>query len=162
MSVKSMCRVLLLVLLPGVALAQERAASSGLESLSGSWSGTGTVTLSSGAVERIRCQASYQVAPSGNNFHQTLRCKSDSYDFNLNSSLVRSGNAISGTWTETTRNANGGISGRVSGNQIQATVQGPGFSATLGVQTQGDRQTVNIRSQGTELSAVSIALRRAG
>jgi hypothetical protein len=30
------------------------------------------------------------------------------------------------------------------------------------MQTQGNSQTVNIRSQGTELSAVTIALRRTG
>lgn len=146
------------VLLPSAALAQ----ASGFGALSGSWSGSGSVTLSSGAVERLRCQATYEVAPSGANFQQTLRCNSDSYDFNLRASVVRSGDSVGGTWTETTRNANGGISGRISGNQIQATIQGPTFSASLTLATQGDRQTVTIRSRGTELSAVSIVLRRAG
>jgi len=162
MALSGLSRVLAtLVAVPGVALAQPRPAT-GFGALAGAWSGTGSVTLNSGAVERIRCQASYEVAPSGNNFHQTLRCTSDSYDFNLRTSVVRSGDAISGTWTETTRNANGGIAGRVSGSQIQANIQGPAFSASLALQTQGDRQTVSIRSQGTELSAVSIVLRRAG
>ena len=150
--------VALLIFLPSAALAQ----TSGFGALSGSWSGSGSVTLASGSVERIRCQATYEVAPSGNNFQQTLRCKSDSYNFNLRASVVRSGDSVGGTWTETTRNANGGVSGRISGNQIQATIQGPAFSANLTLATQGDRQTVSIRSQGTELSAVSIVLRRAG
>jgi hypothetical protein len=150
----------LVVFLPGLALAQARPTSTGFAGLAGSWSGTGSVTLNSGAVERIRCQATYEVLPSGNTFHQNLRCTSDSYNFNLRSSVVRSGDAISGTWTETTRNANGGISGRVSGSQINANIQGPAFTASLALQTQGDRQTVNIRSQGTELSTVTIALRR--
>ncbi len=146
----------LLILLPNAAAAQ----TSGFGALSGSWNGSGSVTLASGAVERIRCQATYEVAPSGNNFQQNLRCKSDNYDFNLRSSVLRSGDAVSGTWTETTRNVNGGITGRISGSQIQANIQSPAFTASLTLATQGDRQTVNIRSQGTELSAVSITLRR--
>jgi hypothetical protein len=145
-----------LVLLPGAVVAQ----TSAFGALSGSWSGTGSVRLASGAVERIRCQATYEVAPSGNNVQQNLRCNSDSYNFNLRSSILRSGDSVAGTWTETTRNANGSISGRISGNQIHATIQGPTFTANLSLATQGDRQTVNIRSQGTELAAVSIVLRR--
>ena len=152
----------LLAFLPSAAMSQPRPAQSGFAALSGSWSGSGSVTLTSGAVERIRCQATYEVAPSGNNFQQNLRCTSDSYNFNLRSSVLRSGDGVSGTWTETTRNASGGISGRMSGNQIQATIQSPAFNASLTLATQGDRQTVNIRSQGTELSAVTIVLRRAG
>ena len=150
----------LLVFLPGLALAQARPAASGFADLSGSWSGTGSVTLSSGAVERIRCQATYEVMPSGTTFHQTLRCKSDSYDFSLRASVLRTGDAVAGTWTETVRNANGSISGRVSGSRIQATINGPAFTASLAMQTQGDRQSVDIRSQGTELSAITIAMRR--
>lgn len=146
----------LLILLPGAAEAQ----TSGFSALSGSWSGSGSVTLTSGAVERIRCKATYEVALSGNNFQQNLRCRSDSYDFNLRASIVRSGDSVGGTWIETTRNANGGISGRISGNQIQAQIQGPAFTASLSLATQGNRQTVSIRSQGTELSTVSIILRR--
>ena len=147
----------LFILSTGGAFAQ----GSGFAFLSGAWNGSGSVTLASGAVERIRCRATYEVAPSGSTFTQDLRCASDSYNFTLRASVLRSGDTVSGTWTETTRNVNGGISGRVSGSQIQATIQGPGFSASLSMATQGDRQTVGIRSQGTELSTVSIVLRRA-
>jgi len=151
-------RALAVVLLsPSAAFAQ----TGGFAAMSGSWSGTGSVTLASGATERIRCRATYEVAPSGNTFQQSLRCSSDSYNFDLRSSVVRSGDAVSGTWSETSRNVTGGIAGRVSGSQIQAMIQGPAFSASLTLATQGDRQTVNIRSQGTEVSAVSIVLRRA-
>ncbi len=143
--------------LPSGAFAQ----TGGFTALSGSWSGSGSVTLVSGATERIRCRATYEVAPSGNTFQQSLRCTSDSYNFDLRSSVVRSGDAVSGTWSETSRNVTGGIAGRVSGSQIQAMIQGPAFSASLTLATQGDRQTVSIRSQGTEVSAVSIVLRRA-
>jgi hypothetical protein len=149
--------LVVVLVLPSAAFAQ----TGGFTALSGSWSGSGSVTLASGATERIRCRATYEVAPSGNTFQQSLRCTSDSYNFDLRSSVVRSGDAVSGTWSETSRNVTGGIAGRVSGSQIQAMIQGPAFSASLTLATQGDRQTVSIRSQGTEVSAVSIVLRRA-
>ncbi len=149
--------LVVVLVLPSAAFAQ----TGGFTALSGSWSGSGSVTLVSGATERIRCRATYEVAPSGNTFQQSLRCTSDSYNFDLRSSVVRSGDAVSGTWSETSRNVTGGIAGRVSGSQIQAMIQGPAFSASLTLATQGDRQTVSIRSQGTEVSAVSIVLRRA-
>jgi hypothetical protein len=86
--------------------------------------------------------------------------ESDSYKFDLRTSLEHDGGSISGTWTEVSRNATGTISGRASGGQIQATVQGPAFSAGVAVAVRGNRQAVTIRSQGTELQQVSIALTR--
>jgi hypothetical protein len=136
------------------------AAASPFADLAGSWSGTGTVTLSNGTTERLRCQASYQLASGGSNLRQDLRCSSDSYNFDLRTSVDHQGGSISGTWWEVSRNASGRLSGQASRGQIQAVVQGPGFSAGLAMSTRGDQQSVTIRSQGTEVSQVSISLRR--
>lgn len=130
--------------------------------LSGSWSGSGTVTLASGATERLRCEAGYAIAAGGQNLRQDLRCKSDSYMFDLRTSLAYQGGAVSGEWVEVTRNARGSISGQASRGQIQATVQGPGFAAGFALATRGNQQSVSIRSQGTEVTQVSIVLRRTG
>ena len=128
--------------------------------LAGTWSGTGNITLSSGATERIRCRAAYTLGESGRLLTQNLRCASDSYNFDLKSSVQHDAGAISGTWMESTRQAQGTVSGRASPGQIQASIQGPSFSAGLSVATRGDQQSISIRSQGTELSAVSITLNR--
>jgi hypothetical protein len=126
--------------------------------LAGSWSGGGTVSLSSGASERIRCRATY--AGGGSALQMNLRCASSSYNFNLTSNVQANGNAISGSWTETTRNASGGITGSVSGGQIQARVSGPTFTANLAVSTRSNSQSIVIRSAGTELTGVNISLNR--
>jgi hypothetical protein len=128
--------------------------------LSGTWSGNGTITLSSGTRERIRCRSAYVVGNGGNNLQLRLRCASDSYTFDLNSNVNHTSGAISGSWSETTRNVAGSLSGRASANEIQARVDSPSFSANLTLTTRGDRQTVAIESRGSELAAVSIALRR--
>jgi hypothetical protein len=129
--------------------------------LSGHWSGAGTVTLTNGATERLRCKAAYTVNPTGKALQQTLRCASDSYKVEISSNVISEGGSLSGSWAEATRGVSGNISGRASGAEIVANVAGAGFTAHLDLRTQGDRQSVTIRPQGgTDVTAVSIALRK--
>jgi hypothetical protein len=44
----------------------------------GNWSGAGTVALSNGTTENIRCKADYKVNASGLGLKQNLHCASDS------------------------------------------------------------------------------------
>src|SRR6202790_1137900 len=62
----------------------------------GSWSGSGTVALSNGTTERIRCKADYKVNASGLALKQSLHCASDSYKFDLSSDVTSQGDRISG------------------------------------------------------------------
>ena len=129
------------------------------QGLGGSWSGNGTITLSDGNSERLRCRANYQVDGSGNSLQQTLRCASDSYRFDLNSNVSGSDGNISGTWSETSRNINGSLQGRGSNGRITLAIDAPGFSAGLSLTTRGNRQSVSITSQG-DIRSVSISLVR--
>ena len=128
--------------------------------LAGSWSGSGTLKLQEGGTERVRCRATYAVGQGDSSLQQNLRCASDSYRFDLSTQVTYQGGSISGSWSETTRNVSGGVSGRASSGQIDARVDGPGFAANLALTTRGDRQNVSIASAGTELSGISITLTR--
>ena len=129
--------------------------------LSGHWSGSGTVTMTNGAAERIRCRGTYAVNANGRMVQQDLRCASDSYRLEISSNVTSEGGALSGSWSEATRGVSGSVSGRASGAEIVANVMGAGFTARLDVRTHGDRQSVTIRPQGdTDVTAVSIALRK--
>src|ERR1700732_1036498 len=129
--------------------------------LSGHWSGAGTVTLANGSTERLRCKAAYAVNATGKAVQQTLRCASDSYRLEISSNVTSEGGSLSGSWAEATRGAAGNISGRTSGAEILVNVAGAGFTAHLDLRTQGERQSVTIRTQGgTDVSAVSSALRK--
>src|SRR5258708_10900901 len=66
----------------------------------GAWSGTGTVALSDGTIERIRCKADYKSNGSGLGLKQTLRCASDSYKFDLSSDVTSQGDRIFCNWSE--------------------------------------------------------------
>ena len=141
--------------------AEARAQGAGpFGSLHGSWSGGGTISLASGANERIRCRAAYDVGSGGRALQLSIRCASDSYNFDLAGNVVAQGGAITGTWSESTRGVAGNVSGRASGNQIQAFAQGAGVSASLSMATSGNRQSVVIRPTGADVTQVSITLAR--
>ncbi len=143
---------------PGYA---QRPAENPFGPLAGSWSGTGTIALSSGTKERIRCRATYRPDSSAMNLQIELRCASDSYTFELKSNVSHKVGEISGMWTESTRGAIGSISGIATGNQIQVRALGPIFSAILSLTTRGDRQQISIQSPGSEMSEVLISLSKA-
>src|ERR1700733_13119857 len=123
----------------------------------GVWSGNGTVSLSDGSGERIRCGATYAVDGSGRALQQTLRCASDSYKYDLRSNVTSEGNRISGNWSEASRNVSGSLQGTAGGGQINVAVEAVGFSASLTLRTNGNRQTVQISSQG-DIRNVSITM----
>jgi hypothetical protein len=123
----------------------------------GAWSGNGTISLSDGSTERIRCRADYKVA--GNGLQQSLRCASDSYKFDLSSAVTSDGDRISGTWNEATRNINGNLQGKAGGGKIDVFVEAPGFAANLALRANGNRQTVQITSKG-DIRGVAITMVR--
>ena len=123
----------------------------------GSWTGTGTVALSNGTTERIRCKADYKVAPSGMNLKQSLHCASDSYKFDLSSDVTSQGDRISGNWSEASRNIFGNLQVTAGGGRIDVFVEAAGFAANLNLQTNGSKQVVQIDSKG-EIRGVTITM----
>ncbi len=123
----------------------------------GAWSGNGTVALSDGTTERIRCKADYKVDSTGLALQQTLRCASDSYKFDLSSNVTSQGDRISGNWREASRNVFGDLQGTAGGGRIDVFVEASGFAANLTLTTTGNRQTVQISSKG-EIRGVNITM----
>jgi hypothetical protein len=127
--------------------------------MAGNWTGAGTVTLDDGSSERIRCRASYAVGAGGNGLQQNLTCASDSYKFNLTTNVIAQGAAVSGTWSETSRNINGNLEGRVGGGNFQLIATSPGFTANITLTTRGNKQSVVIRPD-SQFRGASISLSR--
>jgi hypothetical protein len=127
--------------------------------LEGLWTGDGTVTLSSGAQEPVRCRVQYSVVDSGEKLQQALRCASPSYRIEVNAEYTHSAGAVSGLWTETTRKVSGNVAGRASGDRIEAQITGP-FSAHLVLATTGTRQAVTVQPKSADVREVSVELRK--
>lgn len=120
------------------------AQSSPFAGLSGNWTGGGTVSLDDGSRERIRCRASYQVA--GPRMTMNLTCASDAYKFNLSADVVAEGSAVSGSWTEATRNISGVLQGRGGGGNFQVVATTATFNANISLRTAGNKQSVTMRA----------------
>jgi hypothetical protein len=136
-----------------------QATQSPFTAMSGAWSGAGVITLASGNKERIRCRAKYDVDGGGVNLDLMLRCAGDSYNFELQSNATHNNGAVSGSWSENTRHVSGNLEGSARGNVISVRVLG-GISATLGVSTNGNQQSISIQAPGTEMSSAAISLSR--
>jgi len=138
--------------------ASVEAATGPFSFLSGNWSGNGTIKVKSGQKERIRCKIGYTVPSDGSSFDQVLKCASDSYTFDAKSSIAHAAGAISGTWN--IYNLKGQVSGVATGNKIQAKVRGDGLIVSVAVTTNGNDQSVFITSEGTDVTEVSIKLKK--
>lgn len=128
--------------------------------MAGSWSGTGTIRLTSGANERIRCKVTYNVGQAGSSVQQELLCASDSYKFNLSSNIRAADGRLAGQWNETSRGAGGTVTGTVNAGNINGLVEGTGFSADFTVDTRGNNQSVKMRPRGIDVAEVNITLKR--
>jgi hypothetical protein len=136
-----------------------RAQQAPFAGLSGSWTGSGSIALSDGSHERLRCRATYRVDGSVTKLQQTLRCASDSYKVELSSDVVSDGAQLSGTWSESSRGISGSLQGRSNSGHISVVAEGAGFSANLDLTTRGNRQSFSIVSKG-DIRNVSITMVR--
>jgi hypothetical protein len=160
LSLKSMLRIGVAAVFALLAIQGGNALSGPFTPLDGTWIGSGTIEMPSGSHERIRCRASYVVSPSGASLNQVLRCASDSYQLDINADVTEQGEAVSGTWAETTRGATGTLTGVVHGGTIQGTITGIGFTAALTLVTHGRTQFVSIRLNSSEIAGVTVSFRR--
>ena len=130
--------------------------------LSGAWRGDGAATGADGKSERIACRATNTISFDKVNLTQSLVCASDSYRFDIRTSVFTDGHAVRGTWQEATRNVSGNFSGDMRDGSINGAVTAPGFTATVSIETTGDKERVTIVPQGSDIAKVEIALNRRG
>jgi hypothetical protein len=130
--------------------------------LAGEWAGRGTIELANGTHEAIKCRASYDVLEEKNNLQLSIRCASDSYNFDMHASATLASNAVSGSWSEVSRNVAGKISGTAEGDRIDVVADSSAFTASLALTTRGDKQSVVIKSKeaNSTVKGASINLQR--
>src|SRR5262245_42476600 len=125
--------------------------------MAGNWAGGGNVTLDDGSKERLRCRATYGV--SGPNMTMTLTCASDSYKFVLSANVVDQAGAVTGTWSESTRNISGTLQGRGGGGNFDVVASTAGFNGNISLRTAGAKQSIGIRAD-SQFRAAAISLSR--
>jgi hypothetical protein len=134
------------------------AAASSIEDMNGYWSGNGSVVLSNGNTERVKCSVIYKVTEGGSQIRQTMRCASADYKIDALAELRVKGEKVSGSWEEKTYSATGAVSGKFSENNFVLSIQGANFSAAMNVSLSDCKQSISISPQGLEVTRISIGL----
>jgi len=127
----------------------------------GSWRGAGRVSDKNGKSEALSCKSSNSPSQDGIALQLALTCASDSYRVDFHADLFTDGQALRGTWSETTRSVNGNITGTITPDLIHATPSAPGFSADVVIRVSaGKRLDVVLNAQGTSVNHVQVSMRR--
>jgi hypothetical protein len=134
------------------------ASASPLSELPGRWTGMGSVMMSSGNSEQVKCVATYFVGSGGSSLQQNLRCASTSYKIDSTATLKVNNGLVSGEWHEKIYSANGSVSGRITGNGFNLSIQGENFNAAMLVTTSTCKQSVTIAPRGMSISKISMTL----
>lgn len=134
--------------------------AAGIEELSGRWSGWGALRLSNGAVEQVKCVATYFVTEAGSSLDQNLRCASAGYKIDAKANYIVSGGTVRGTWEERTHSARGEVAGNVTNNLFRLTIFGDTFSADMTMSATRCKQSIRISPSGLDIENISIGLEK--
>jgi len=131
-----------------------------IDQLPGRWSGWGSIQLSNGQSEQVKCVATYFVENAGKAVRQNLRCASSSYKIDAVANMKVNGNAVTGDWQERTHSNSGSINGRISGNNFKLAITGPNFNAGMALSTSACKLSINMTPQNLDVTRISIGLRK--
>lgn len=142
-------------------VARPACALEGFARFAGDWRGTGFIMMEDGTREAIRCKAGYAVRPDGEALNIDMNCASDSYRVHILTQVIADGPEFSGSWQETTRQAQGTVTGRISvSGDLAANLHAMGVDIQLAAHTNGRQQAIKLRAQGTDVHNVTIDLHR--
>ncbi len=131
-----------------------------LDTIAGRWAGVGSMKPSDGPREKIVCKATYDVKRPGKSIKLDLRCASDAYKLVLSADIEEDGDKISGNWFESEWRQGGKIVGTISGDLVEARIEGNTVAALVTIRTTGNRQWFVMDAPGSWVSQVSIEMKR--
>jgi hypothetical protein len=134
------------------------AGASSIGELAGYWTGVGSITLSGGNAERVKCAVVYKVGDGRGEIKQSIRCASADYTINATADLRVKGEQVSGSWEEKTYAATGEVSGRYTGDSFVLSIRGASFTAAMNVTLSACKQAISIAPNGLDVSHIAIGL----
>ncbi|MDZ4791071.1 MAG: hypothetical protein SGJ17_07675 [Hyphomicrobiales bacterium] len=126
--------------------------------LNGSWRGSGAVRLQGGN-ERISCRGYYNVKSGGSGLSIAIRCAAPSYRIEMRSNVTDSGGRLSGNWEERTFNAEGALSGSVTGSSVNLSISGV-ITGSMSISVNGSSHQVNLSASGPRFKGMSLSMSR--
>lgn len=134
------------------------AANPSLDTLAGSWRGSGEISFEDGTAENISCNGYYKGA---GNLSIVIRCKGTSSSFELRSKLESNGDKVSGSWEERTYNATGDASGKASAGKLNVQFSGS-LTGSLDMSFSQSSQSVSVSvgTKGAGIKGVRVSFNR--
>jgi hypothetical protein len=133
-------------------------AASPIDDLNGYWTGSGSVVLSGGNTERVKCAVTYKVTDGGGQIRQSMRCASTDYKIEAHADLRVKGAQVTGNWEERTYSATGQVTGRYTGSNLVLAIEGANFSAAMNISLSNCKQSISISPQGLDVTRISLGL----
>jgi len=132
------------------------------DQLSGDWKGGGIVIPANREPKKVSCRVTYK--PAGSNISQNLHCTGNDYEINTSLKVTYKGGKIKGSWTESTYDANGLVTGTAKDNTVHALINGDKFSGRMSIKISEGAHSINIvqrdEKSGAYRLATSLSLRR--
>jgi hypothetical protein len=147
-----------LLSITGLLVCAASAAANPVPLLPGRWAGPGSIAMTNGETEQMRCVATYYVENNGSSVRQNLRCAGQGYKIDAITNLTVAGGRISGAWEERTWATTGSIKGDMQGDGFNLTIDGPGFTAAMALKTSNCNQSINITPRGNSVAKISMNL----
>lgn len=129
-----------------------------LDSLAGTWSGTGSMKPKDAPREKVKCKVNYIIKKPGRALSLDLLCASDAYKMTLQANIDQDGDVISGNWFESQYRQAGKITGKNKDDVIEARIDGDTVAALVKIRTRGDHQEFWMDAPGSWVSQVTIDL----
>jgi hypothetical protein len=127
--------------------------------LVGRWTGNGMLGFKASKPERVKCRATYLLAPdSSNELKQTIRCATSGGAIEVVSNVKESGGKLTGHWKETIHNFEGDLTGDITPNGFRIKVQGADVTANMDIVVRGNMQAVEIQFINSSLIGLSMAM----
>jgi len=147
--------------LVGLVVSSSAPAAGMFSAFGGSYRGTGRISDVNGKSESLTCRSNNAPSQDGIAMNLTLTCASDSYRVDFHADLFTDGQALRGTWNETTRSVDGNIAGTITPSVINATTSAPGFTANIVIQVQKNGHLdIALNSTGTSINRVQVSMKK--
>lgn len=131
------------------------------EALKGWWLGFGRLGFKNGETENVKCRATYHLEKAdATEMRQMLRCASASGAVEIESSVKRDGNLLSGMWSEKKHELSGQVAGQFVPDGFRVNVTGRHLTAEMTINVHADKHIVEIRFFESSLFALSMMFSR--
>ena len=126
--------------------------------LIGRWVGEGKLGVKDSPHEVVKCRVTYLAAEDANHLKQNIRCATAGGSIEVLSAIAHNNGQLAGTWSETTHNINGNLTGQVTPRGFRVVVKGEELAANMDIILRDQKQIVEIQFFNSALYGLTLTL----